>query len=100
MNERGVLTEGDPVIVEPGTQPPGGGGGDPMNPGGGAAGGANTPPAKPNRPARTGTVDITNLLPGDTTAVFHAARIDIRGAVLQRSDARTSRPWSVERAVG
>jgi hypothetical protein len=84
-----------PVIDDPGPQPmnpgggrPGGGrpgveqpggGGDPMTPGGGqpgAGGGGNTPPpVKPNRPARTGTVDITNLLPGDTTAVFHT-RLD------------------------
>ncbi len=47
--------------------------GDPTTPGGGTT----TPPApKPKKPRPSG-VDITNLLPNDTTAVFHARMDDI-----------------------
>ncbi len=76
----GGNTDGDPMT-------PGGGAIDPMTPGGGNTGTtpAPTPPKpKPKKPRGTG-VDITNLLPGDTTAVFHARMDDLE------SDARPLR---------
>lgn len=60
---------------------------DPMTPGGTtdpkpADGGNNTtttptPKPKPRRPGKGGAVEVTNLLPGDTSAVFHARMDDL-----------------------
>lgn len=78
----------------PNTPPiPPGNGGDPMDPGGMTdpkppegtdpkppEGGNNTPtptPKPPKRPGKFTGVEITNLLPGDTTAVFHARMDDL-----------------------